>query len=147
MHGSSKLALTLAFVLTYLGSTQAQGQGDLFRCNVQYRCSDEKELVWAMADERCHVFHNRCLLKVEQCARKNSDKSELVETTREICKPHCTKVCADVYDPVCAQIFQEEYITFSNECEMRNNICTNERRKLHIGHHKRLFTDLISIPI
>ncbi|XP_017084479.1 uncharacterized protein LOC108116889 [Drosophila eugracilis] len=129
MHGSSRLTVTLAlaFLLTYLGCTQAQNQGDLFRCNVQYRCSDEKQLVWAVADERCHVFHNSCLLKVEQCARKNSGKTDLIETTKEICKPMCTKVCPDVYDPVCAQIFQEEYITFSNECEMRNYICTNER--------------------
>ncbi|XP_017039899.1 uncharacterized protein LOC108087169 [Drosophila ficusphila] len=137
MHGSSKLTLTLAlaFVLIFLGSTQSKAQegGDLFRCNVQYKCSDEKELVWAMADERCHVFHNKCLLKVEQCARRNSGRSELIETTKEICKPNCTKFCADVFDPVCAQIFQEDYITFSNECEMRNHICTNERPYSYFG--------------
>ncbi|EDV48585.1 uncharacterized protein LOC6551821 [Drosophila erecta] len=129
MHGSSQLPLTLAlaFALLCVGCTQVHAQDGLFRCSVQYRCSDEKELAWAMADERCYVFHNNCLLKVEQCARKSSGRSELVETSREICKPSCTKDCPVIYEPVCAQIFQEEYLTFSNECEMRNYICTNER--------------------
>ncbi|XP_020813399.1 uncharacterized protein LOC110188144 [Drosophila serrata] len=128
MHGMSSLtfALTLVLLIVYPGCVQGQ-EGNLFRCNVQYKCSAEKELVWAMADERCHVFHNRCLLTVEQCARRNSGQSELIESTKEICKPSCVKKCLDSYDPVCAQIFQEEYITFSNECEMRNYICTNER--------------------
>ncbi|XP_017102069.2 uncharacterized protein [Drosophila bipectinata] len=128
MHGISKLTLTLALgtLLFYLGFTTAQ-EGALFRCNVQYKCSSEKELVWAMADERCFVFHNRCLLQVEQCSRNSSGRTELIETDRETCKPSCTKVCLDTYDPVCAQIFQEDYITFSNECEMRNYICFNER--------------------
>lgn len=150
MHGSSQLTLTLAlaFMLICLGCNHALAQNELFRCSVQYKCSDVKELVWAMSDERCHVFHNDCLLKVEQCARKNSGRSELIETTREICKPSCTKECPDIYDPVCAQIFQEEYLTFSNECEMRNYICTNERRKLNIlNNYERIVYRLSFILI
>ncbi|EDV42662.1 uncharacterized protein Dana_GF18105 [Drosophila ananassae] len=128
MHGISKLTLTLALgiLLFYLGFTSAQ-EDALFRCSVQYKCSADKELVWAMADELCFVFHNRCLMQVEQCSRKSSGRTELVETDRETCKPNCPRVCGDVYDPVCAQIFQEEYITFSNECEMLNSICSNEK--------------------
>ncbi|EDW67925.1 uncharacterized protein [Drosophila virilis] len=119
------LASALAILLTKL--EQGQARHSLFDCNVQYKCSDEKEYVWATDEERCHVFHNRCLLKVEQCARVSQGKSELIETDKEICKQSCVKACKRNFEPVCAQFFQEEYLTFSNECEMRNYMCTKER--------------------
>ncbi|XP_064550106.1 uncharacterized protein LOC135436437 [Drosophila montana] len=119
------LASALALLLTILG--QALARHSLFDCNVKYKCSDEKEYVWATDEERCHVFHNRCLLKVEQCARLNQGKSELIEAEKETCKQNCVKACKRNFEPVCAQFFQEEYLTFSNECEMRNYMCTKER--------------------
>ncbi|EDV91533.1 GH13521 [Drosophila grimshawi] len=119
------LGITLALLLGWFECIQARHS--LFDCNVQYKCSGEKEYVWATDEERCHIIHNRCLLKVEQCARRNQGKSELVETDRETCKQNCEKVCMRNFEPVCAQFFQEEYITFSNECEMRNYMCTHER--------------------
>ncbi|XP_002137283.2 uncharacterized protein [Drosophila pseudoobscura] len=128
MHRTMELLkiLSLGILLTVLGCISAE-EYSLFDCSVKYKCSGEKALVWATADERCFVFHNKCLMRVEQCARSFSGRSELIETDRETCKPTCTKDCLDLYEPVCAQIFQEEYITFSNECEMRNNLCENER--------------------
>ncbi|XP_022214573.2 uncharacterized protein LOC111069002 [Drosophila obscura] len=121
-----KLILELGSLLTVVGCSRAE-ERSLFDCSVKYKCSAEKDFVWATADERCFIFHNKCLMRVEQCARSTSGRSELIETDRETCKPNCVKICLDSYDPVCAQIFQEEYITFSNECEMRNSLCENER--------------------
>ncbi|XP_034665267.1 uncharacterized protein LOC117899392 [Drosophila subobscura] len=126
MHGTIKLILALGSLLSLMGCIRAEA-APLFDCSVKFRCSAEKDFVWATADERCFVFHNKCLMRVEQCARTASGKTELIETDRETCKPICNKICLDLYDPVCAQIFQEEYITFSNECEMRNSLCDNER--------------------
>lgn len=123
--------LSVVFALFILLKTfeELHARHSLHECNVQYRCSDEKEYIWATDEERCHVFHNRCLLKVEQCARRNQNKSELVEKDRESCKQHCYIACEDVFEPLCAQFFQEEYLTFSNECEMRNYMCSKERGK------------------
>lgn len=130
MAKSSRNTLVLASALALLLTILEQGQGRLFDCNVKYKCSDEKEYVWATDEERCHVFHNRCLLKVEQCARLDQGKSELLETEKEICQQSCVKACKRNFEPVCAQFFQEEYLTFSNECEMRNYMCTKERGEL-----------------
>ncbi|XP_017873870.1 PREDICTED: uncharacterized protein LOC108621202 [Drosophila arizonae] len=129
MWNSSKnqlaLAIALLSLLAILKGTEARHS--LFDCNVKYKCSAEKDYIWATDEERCHVIHNRCLLEVEQCARRDQGKAELVETDRETCKKTCERPCERNFEPVCAQFFQEEYITFSNECEMRNYICTHER--------------------
>lgn len=130
--------LSVVFVLAILLKKveQLHARHSLHECNVQYRCSDEKEYIWATDGQRCHVFHNRCLLKVEQCARQNRNKSELVEKDRETCKQHCHIECEDVFEPLCAQFFQEEYLTFNNECEMRNYMCSKERGKTFLTRFK-----------
>ncbi|XP_023173807.2 uncharacterized protein LOC111601459 [Drosophila hydei] len=125
--GKNQLALAIALSLLLVMLEETQARHSLFDCSVKYKCSAEKEYIWATDEERCHVFHNSCLLKVEQCARRDQGKSELVETDRETCKQTCERPCKKDFAPVCAQFFQEEYITFSNECEMRNYMCTKER--------------------
>ncbi|ALC46287.1 CG7695, partial [Drosophila busckii] len=123
----NKLLVICTTLLVYLAYIGASHHHHLHHCSVQYRCSDIKDTVWAMDHERCHIFHNECLLKVEQCARQNAGKSELIETDEQSCRESCQLPCSDDFDPLCAQFFQEAYITFSNECEMRNYMCEHNR--------------------
>ncbi|XP_068156261.1 uncharacterized protein [Drosophila tropicalis] len=124
--GVNKLRLKFSCLLLIAISIQAR-EHKLFECSVKYKCSAVKDFVWAIDEERCYLFHNRCLFQVEQCARGLSGQTELTETDRKTCKQSCLQYCHDTYKPVCCQIFQEDYISFSNECEMRNYICENER--------------------